>query len=265
MTTPQTWHHGLIAEWWAEFNDDFRPHEIDYYRPYVAAGAPVLDAGCGAGRLLIPYLREGLDVDGCDASADMVAACRRKAEAEGLAPSLHVQPLHGLDLPRRYRTIIVVGTFGLGSDRERDAEALRRLRHHLEPGGTLLLDIEVPYADPGQWAYWPRERRAALPEERRPTTRRRRAADGAEYALASRLVDLDPVEQRATFEMHAERWRDGELEAEEDHVLHIGLYFPHEVRMMLELAGFTDVEMHGEHERRPPTRDDEFIVLVARR
>ncbi len=123
----------------------------------------------------------------------------------------------------------------------------------------------MPYADPGQWAYWPRERRATLPEERRPATRRRRAADGAEYALTSRLVELDPLEQRATLEMHAERWRDGELEAAEDHVLHIGLYFPHEVRMMLELAGFTGIDVHGEHEHRPPTRDDEFFVFVARR
>ena len=29
----QTWHYGLIARWWAEFNDDFRPHEIPYFLP----------------------------------------------------------------------------------------------------------------------------------------------------------------------------------------------------------------------------------------
>ncbi len=265
MTDPQTWHHGLIADWWAEFNDDFRAHEIGYYREWVAAGQPALDAGCGAGRLLVPFVQEGMDVDGCDASADMIAACRRRADAAGVSPDLYVQPLARLELPRRYRTIFVVGTFGLGSDRAGDAEALARLRDHLEPGGTLLVDIEVPYADPHQWAHWPRERRASLPEARRETDRRRRAADGSEYALTSRLVDLDPVEQRATLEMHAQRWRDGELEAEEDHVLHINLYFPHEMRMMLERAGFTDVEVHGEHQRRPPTRDDEFFVFVARR
>ena len=77
----------------------------------------------------------------------MIAACREKAEAEGLTPNLYVQAMHELDLPRRYRTIVVCGSFGLGSDRERDRQALERFRDHLEPGGTLLLDIEVPYAD----------------------------------------------------------------------------------------------------------------------
>ena len=64
--SPQSWHYGIVAEWWAEFNDDFRPHEISYYRSFVEDGEPALDAGCGAGRLLIPLLRAGLDVDGCD-------------------------------------------------------------------------------------------------------------------------------------------------------------------------------------------------------
>ena len=50
--------------------------------------------GCGTGRLLIPYLKAGLDVDGCDISADMIALCRERAEREGLAPTLRVQAMH---------------------------------------------------------------------------------------------------------------------------------------------------------------------------
>ena len=33
MSTPQTWHYGLVAEWWAEFNHD--GPEIDYFRRYT--------------------------------------------------------------------------------------------------------------------------------------------------------------------------------------------------------------------------------------
>src|SRR5215218_6325258 len=140
---PQSWHHGLIAEWWAEFNDDFRPHEVAYFRRQVTDGQPALDVACGTGRVLIPLVRDGLDVDGCDVSADMIAACREKAAREGLAPTLWVQSMHELDAPRRYRTIVVCGAFGLGSSREQDAEALRRFHACLEPGGTLLLDVEL--------------------------------------------------------------------------------------------------------------------------
>lgn len=133
---PRTWHYGLIAQYWAQFNDDFRPHEIPYFRRFIEDdGQPALDVGCGTGRLLIPYLRSGLDVDGCDVSPDMIALCREKAAREGLSPQLHVQPMHDLDMPRRYRTIYVCGAFGLGSTRDQDTEALRRFREHLDPVG----------------------------------------------------------------------------------------------------------------------------------
>jgi SAM-dependent methyltransferase len=261
----QTWHYDLIAKWWAEFNDDFRPHEIAYFQRYIERdGEPALDVACGTGRLLIPYLRAGLDVDGCDVSADMIALCREKAAREGLSPTLFVQPMHELDPPRKYRTIVVCGAFGLGSTHRQDVQALRRFRENLEPDGTLLLDIEVPYADEKLWGYWPNDERVKLPEaEGRPRSLRR-ASDGSELGLRSRIVDLDPLAQRVTYEMHAEQWRDGALEAEEDHVLNIGLYFRNELLLMLERAGFTDVVVEGDHNDAEATRDDGFIVFIAK-
>jgi SAM-dependent methyltransferase len=261
---PQTWHYGLIAQYWAQFNDDFRPHEIPYFKRFIEDdGQPALDVGCGTGRLLLPYLRAGLDVDGCDVSADMVGICRERAEAEGFSPSLFVQPMHELDLTRRYRTIFVCGAFGLGSTRERDELALRGFRELLEPGGTLLVDIEVSYADADQWRLWTKDGRAALPHEPAAPERGRRAPDGADYGLRSRYVAFDPLEQRVTLEMHARKWRGGVLEVEETHRLDIGLYFKNELLLMLERAGFADVTVHGDHVVADPTPDDDFIVLVA--
>ena len=98
-TRPGTWHHGLVADWWAEFNQG--GPEIDYFGQFVAAGQPALDAGCGTGRLLLPWLRAGYDVDGCDVSADMIDRCRDLAEREAVSPHLWVQALHELAPPRR--------------------------------------------------------------------------------------------------------------------------------------------------------------------
>jgi hypothetical protein len=173
--------------------------------------------------------------------------------------------MHALHPPRRYKTIFVCGAFGLGSTREQDVEALRRFHEYLEPDGTLLLDIEVPYADSKQWRYWLREERGALPEAPKPPRDRRRASDGAEYALRSRIVELDPLSQRVTLAMHAEQWRDGLLQAEEDHLLNIGLYFPNELLLMLEHARFTNVIVEGDHNDREATSDDDFLVLVAKK
>jgi SAM-dependent methyltransferase len=259
----RTWHHGLVARWWAEFN--VGGPEIDFFRPFVGAGQPALDLACGTGRLLLPYLRAGLDVEGCDVSEDMLARCREQAEREGLTPTLHAQALHELDLERRYRTILLCGGFGLGGGREHDAEALRRIHAHLEPGGLLVLDNEPPYKSTRWWAAWTDEGRAELPRPWREYGERRRAADGDELALVTRLVALDPLEQHASVQIRAGLWRDGELVAEEEHDLEITMYFTHEVALLLERAGFVNVEMRAGYENRAPSADDGFVVFLARR
>jgi SAM-dependent methyltransferase len=262
---PETWHYGLVAKWWAEFNQD--GEEIAYFQKYVDQGQPALDVACGTGRLLIPYLRAGLDVDGCDVSPDMIALCREKMDRERLTASLFVQPMHGLDPPRTYRTIFVCGGFGLGSSREQDVEALGRFYDNLEPGGTLVLDNENPYSPDYPWLPWRRDERAGLPRPPKPLEKavRRRGSDGAEYALESRLLELDPLEQFATYEMRAGMWRNGELVEEEEHSLRINFYFKNELLLLLERAGFTDIVVHGDHREEAPTRDSDFVVFVAKK
>ena len=72
MKQPQIWHHGLVARHWAEFETS-GGKEVLYFKNIIeASGQPALDLGCGSGRLLLPYLQAGLDVDGCDYSEDPV-------------------------------------------------------------------------------------------------------------------------------------------------------------------------------------------------
>ena len=259
---PQTWHYGLMAEWWAHFNTE-GGEELVYFRPFVEAGRPALDAGCGSGRLLLPLLRAGLDVDGCDVSADMIALCRRQAESEGLRPTLFVQPLHELEPPRLYRTIVVCGAFGLGTTRAQDEEAIRRLYAAVEPGGTLLLDNEVPYSSARRWNRWTREGRAELPRPWGDEPDRRTAPDGFEYSLWSRMVEVDPLDQCVRVEMRIEKRRDGELVAEEERGLSMRMWFRDELVLMLRTAGFRRVEVRGGYDDAEPRPDHDFLVFIA--
>jgi SAM-dependent methyltransferase len=240
---PQTWHYGVVAKWWAEF--EISGPEIAYFQRYVEAGQPALDVACGTGRLLIPYLHAGLDVDGCDISADMIALCR--------------------DLPRKFRTIYVCGGFGVSGDRHQGEEALRRMYEHLEPGGMLILDHEVPYNDAGLWPYWTKERRRELPGGWPEPGDRRTGSDGAEYELRGRLVDLDPLAQQVTMEMRGFMWRDGALVEQDEHILKMMLYFRHELQLMLERAGFRDIQVLGDYRDEEPTGDTGFVVYSGRR
>lgn len=132
--SPGTWHHGLVADYWAAVNLD--APELELYKRHLRS--PVLDAGCGTGRLLAVLRGEGFEVDGCDASADMIARCRQRAPGA----TLWVAALHELAAPRRYASILCSSVLGLGSTREQDVQAIARLYDALAPRGTLVLDNE---------------------------------------------------------------------------------------------------------------------------
>lgn len=263
MHESRTWHYGLIAEWWANFNTD--GPEIDYYRRVVERGQPALDAGCGTGRLLLPWLRAGLDVDGSDVSADMIEQCRTRAAAEGFTPTLLVQPLHELDPPRRYRTIVACGVLGLGSTRQQDEEAIRKLYAALEPGGTLLLDTEVAYSNASRWQRWTAEGRAELPTAWSTDPTRRQTADGTAYTLWSRTIAVDPLDQCIHMAIRVEKARDGRVLGVEEHELSMREWFRDELVLMLHHAGFDVVDVFGSYTERPPTPDDDVLVFAARK
>jgi ubiquinone/menaquinone biosynthesis C-methylase UbiE len=262
--TSQVWHYGLVARWWAEFNTD--GPEIQYFKALVQRfGQPALDVACGTGRLLIPFLRAGLDVDGCDISPDMLDFCRQRAGREGFSPRLYNQSMHELALPRKYRTIVVCGAFGLGGSRQHDQEALNRFFRHLVPGGALLLDTYLPYKDADEWRYWTSEEREGLPEPWPASGTRKHAENGDEIELTNRLTALDPLEQVVTREIRATLWRDGQIVRQEEYKLLEQLYFRNELLAMLARAGFRDVQVRGDYTENNASPDSGILVYVARR
>ena len=262
---PQTWHYGLMARWWAEFNEA-DPTELAYFQAFIERdGQPALDLACGTGRLLLPLVRAGLDVDGCDLSPDMLARCREQAVRDGLTPQLHQQAMHALELPRAYRTIFICDSFGIGGQRQQDAEALHRCYRHLAPGGVLVFSHELPYEDSEQWSYWLAEARQRLPQPWPAAGARRQAANGDDLELRVRLVDLDPLEQRLTLQMRAARWQSGQRAEEDEHTLLATLYFRNELLQLLAQAGFREVEVRGGYTEAAATVDDTSLVFVARK
>ena len=262
---PQTWHYGLVARWWAEFNTA-EPEELAFYQGIIESnGQPALDLACGTGRLLRPLLRAGLDVDGCDISPDMLALCREKAAQEGLEPGLYQQAMHALDIPRAYRTIFICDSFGIGATREQDLEALRRCYRQLAPGGVLVFNYYPPYGDSDEWNWWLPGQRPDLPEAWPESDLRKRAADGDEIELSSRMFAFDPLRQNNARQIRARLWRDDELIQEEEGTLDGNLYFSQELRLMLRIAGFSDVDEREAYTNQPATPNSTTPPLIIAR
>jgi SAM-dependent methyltransferase len=119
------------------------------------AHGPLLEVMCGSGRFLVPLAQAGIDIDGVDASEDMLAACSRKCSGLGLTVSLTRQFVQGLDLPRRYAlAFIAAGSFGLLIDEGDYRVGLRRVYEHLEPDGELILEAETPELAPRRSGRW---------------------------------------------------------------------------------------------------------------
>jgi ubiquinone/menaquinone biosynthesis C-methylase UbiE len=146
-------YRGLIAQSWDLLRGDTSQWSDRYFfwGVIVESGTPALDVGCGTGRLLIDYLSDGLDVEGVDVSPEMLTLLLQKAQEVGLKPNVYLQAMESLDLPRKYRTIIVPSsTFQLVTDLNQAEGVMERFFSHLEPGGTLAISFMLAYEGEAQ-------------------------------------------------------------------------------------------------------------------
>jgi SAM-dependent methyltransferase len=179
-------------------------------------GQPVLDVGCGTGRLLLDFLAAGVDIDGVEISPDMLAILRARSETAGvdLAGRVHQSAMETMSLPRRYRLILVPSSsFQLLVNPTDAVGAMQRFHDHLESRGTLVMpwiDIAQDYPDGATDA---RTREITLEDESVVRLAYRgwfEPATGLEHTdeLYERLIDGKVVEQERIVRSPATRQYD---------------------------------------------------------
>lgn len=256
MTPTLDFYSGAVADVY----DLFFPHDREqvdeafFSRRIAANNGPALEIGCGTGRLLLRLLKKGLEVEGLDLSADMLRICRQRAQAQGLDPTLHQASMADFHLQRRFATIFVpFYSFQILTDRRDAMNALRSFHEHALPGGELLITT---------WIHWDdiltRDQTWKLV---------RTGADPARdlFVTASAASHVNRTEQLQTNWFRYDIFKGGKLIDSTFRTETIRYYHKHELVLMLEAAGFSDIQVWGDESEEPATDAHTSWVVRALR
>jgi SAM-dependent methyltransferase len=122
--------------------------QIDIYlfdqllRGRITTGMRIVDAGCGGGRNLIYFFKNGFDIFGVDEDARAVASVR--ATAQQLAPDLPAtnfrnEPVQGMSFPDACADVVLSSAvLHFAQDDEQFAAMVHEMWHVLKPDGLFF-------------------------------------------------------------------------------------------------------------------------------
>lgn len=169
----------LEAELHDAFWDAEESPELEWLDTLLARDpGPALEVGSGSGRLLLPLLENGHEIEGLEPAAAMRALCRERATACGLDPRIHPADVAGFRAGTRFAAVLVPA-FTLQLCREPEAD-LARMIEWLAPGGRLYLTVFLPFAElDGELPEneWYPDHELTLPDGRRASVHTRHRLD----------------------------------------------------------------------------------------
>lgn len=217
------------------------------------ARGPVLEVGCGTGRVLIPTLQAGVDIDGIDLSPAMLERLRGKAAALGLSPRVTAADMRDFTLERRYERITIpFRSFMHLLTTGDQLRALRCIREHLEPGGRLVMNL-----------FYPSFRIMAERENRRQLQREfTHPAHGGAVAFTD-LTRYDRVNQTLAVERDVVETPPGAEPVTHRYGFRLRWTYRFEMELLLAAAGFSRSHVAGGYDGRPFGEDVEEMVWTA--
>ncbi|MBT2569770.1 class I SAM-dependent methyltransferase [Planococcus sp. ISL-110] len=224
--------------------------DIEYYLERLAScKGRILEPATGTGRLLVPLLEQGFQVDGFDVSDEMLEVCRTNCKERGLAPELFAGKMESFTINAKYAAIVIpTGTFLLLHEREKSLQALQNFHRHLETGGRLIVDLHVP----------------AVIELEKTSTRTWQAANGDTLTVESKKIEVDWIRQYFVSQGRYERWREGRLVETELERYPMRWYGVEEFKAILEGVGFSDISIStGYRYGECPENTDSLITFEA--
>ncbi|MFO7626688.1 MAG: class I SAM-dependent methyltransferase [Candidatus Fermentibacteraceae bacterium] len=232
--------------------------DIEFYvRMAAASKGPVLEMGCGTGRVTVPMLKAGAAVTGLDLCPDMLEVARRQVSS--LPGSIRERArfvqadMTDFSIDGKFDLIVTpFRPFQHLTTPEEQLACLGRVRSHLAPGGTFVLDIFDPdldiLTDRGRVNEFGDEPPITLP-------------DGSELTVRYRTPGIDTTAQVCHCEMiylilHPDGRRDRFVQP-----FTMRWTYRYEAEHLLALSGFRVKEVFGGY-RGEPVGAGELVFLA---
>ncbi|MGC8872868.1 MAG: class I SAM-dependent methyltransferase [Chloroflexia bacterium] len=245
---------------WYDLDQGGYEEDIPFYLALAQrTGSPILEAGCGTGRLVLALAGAGYQVVGVEQLPAMLARAQAKIDAAGPRVAQRAKLVHAdirsLALDTSFTlAILAVNTLMHLVGAAEQEEALRNIYAHLAPGGVLALDLFPPHPDfltpaAGELVL---EKVLLDPDTGHPVLKFvARQADYARQLLTTTFI-YDRVDARGRVERTAQTFL---------------LRYLHrsEAERMLREVGFHIEGVYGNYELDPYTDEGERLLILARR
>lgn len=249
--------------------DDDLPLYLEYAQKM---GSPILEIGCGTGRVTLSLAQAGFSVFGIDLSENMLKIARRKIEQypEEVQQRIELgqQDMCELHIPGRSFPLALMpyGEFAHVLERERQEAALNAAYAHLRPGGLLIISMSNWDAHEERISYTGSQ--IARWGHSMPVTYEGVFYDEKSQQMITRYIarGYDPSVQIAIHVyIHEITDKNGHLIARKTNVLPIRYIFRYEMELLLEKAGFEIAEIFGYYDKSEFRYDSKRMIMVARK
>ena len=234
-----------------------------YIEQATRSGGPVLELGCGTGRVSLALADAGFDVTGVDISPRMIERAKAKAKERGLSGKARFLTEDMLDVQivdesnggfamacfpfRSFQSMLTV---------EDQREALENAAAHLRTDGLLVLDLFAPEMD-----QLGNTRDEAVPFHVRDVDQHdggtvviwgQNLWDAVSQVNSARLI-IEALDGSGL--MLSRLYRDFDLR----------YTFRYEMEHLLELSGFEIESVYGDFDGGEVTEESDDIVFIARK
>jgi SAM-dependent methyltransferase len=215
-------------------------------------GGPILELGCGTGRIAVPIAQGGHHVVGLDRSGAMLERAERRARRANVEVRWVEGDMRAFSFNEPFALVFVALNSFLMLDPDDRWSCLARVREHLAPRGRVAIDVFQPDPevvvglDGGVMDEWER----VDPESARAVRK-----------FSSSRANVDGVTQRIWYE---ETTDDGTV-SRIGGTTTLHYLYRRETELLFSEAGFVIETLHGDYDGNPAGAQSHKLLVVAKR